>query len=907
MGLVSTVCRLLVRALPRTHQTPALDGLPEVIASLVAERRLERGWTSSAVLAASEVASLVVLIVRLQFDRLGREVTRLLTAVRRGTVPDLRVLLLVSLRDGGSSLAFVSIVSLAAGAGAAVASLNVSIRAEATSVETADRLSWVWAQRAWETGAPALVSDAHLRHLRQDANGFDGFAAVWMVSGRVTGGTSPVHVDVVRASANAFDLMDVRPAMGRLFQDGDDLPGAPWVAVLTHDFWQSHFGAAPDVIGRRIVVGVPEMEIVGVLPEGFRLPIPSVLGPYGEPSVWLPTRHAEEGQAFPHDVQAILALRRAEVMPRESRAELERLGAAADSLAYEGRGFRYVAKSIPTGSTPGLTRARGLSASALVFMLLVAFGTVGLVAGSGTARLMRTVETLRLLGGQSGRVGLLLVLDALLKGLVGAAIGVSAAAIGLRILSSAPALPAFMPVDSVRPGMLVFAASSIALGLALTYGAVRVTAFAGSGGRGVTAGRASRWMGRLLIGTQVGLTLVLLLGATAMHRALDRALAGAGGFEPDGLVAFSVYPMPNEYPDAPSRERFLSEVERRLGNHRGISSVASVSALPFSGGSTQLPAGRDRPASPLDPATFAVTEWVGFDGTLVHGSEGSPGASRVVDLNLARPGFFKAIGASVTRGREFDVADSRNSTPVVVIDQRLARALWQPGESAVGDSMWIVGAWRRVVGVVGHFPLHGPSRDVGLQAWVPQSQVLGGRISIVARTDLDLTDFGVVARAAAEAVDPGLPISDIVSVPATLLEHTEEERFVSAVISVLSALAFALAVLALAAVLGGSVARRRGEIAVRMALGGTPRQIGRLVVGDVGAAVFGGAAAGGMMLWAASLLFDPLASVGGFVPEVLPYATVMMLCAPLACLSIVYPLRRAVRTNPRETLVAPRG
>ncbi|MGI9628247.1 MAG: ABC transporter permease [Longimicrobiales bacterium] len=894
------LCRAVLGAFPKNARQGPASELPELVVRLVSDALADHGRWAAARTAGWELGGLVRSCLRAWAHSLtsilGVGRTRLISQI----VPDLRMLLLLSIRERGSTAALVSIIAVVAGAVATFATLGYSIAADSTSVSTSDRLGWIWADRRWEADPTPLVSDLHLKHLRDDSESFEGLAALWMVSGPVSGGTAPVHADVARASANFFDLLEVEPHLGRLFLTGDDHPSAPWVAVLTYDFWKTHFGGDPDIVGKRVIVGVPEMEVVGVLPEDFHFPVPDALGPYERPSVWLPTRHRFEGGTLPQDVQAILGLRKPGVTWAAAASELDGLGNQLAARRYQDRGFGYLIQGLPSAASPGLRRAFGVVAAALAGMMAVALANIFVLAKARGTNRAEAWHVIRLVGGTRKRRAWLIAVEAALTGLAGAIGGILFAVLGLALVASIPSPPAFFPAESAATWVTIVATIACAGVMSVAYG----TAGALSVLRDANRGRRRRGpisAGRALTLAHLTLALALIVGASVMDRAVRGALLGEAGFQPDGLVTFTLYPMPNAYPDGPSRERFLNQVQDRLRADPDIRAVSSASALPFSGGSTQVPASRRRPSIDVDPSQFWVAEWTGFDGALIGGAAQDEMGPRLVDLNVAQPGYFNVMGVPVVSGRGFQRGDSAAASPVAVVSESLASGMWR-GEDPVGDSLWIIGAWRRIIGVVPSAPLHGLAEGQRPQAWIPHGQVLAGRLSLVVSTDLSAETVKGLAAEAVAQVDTRVPLGAATAVQAMVRSQTAEERFMSNIVTVFSSVALALAGCALYGLLSGLVMRRRKELAVRLALGGTEGQLWLMVAKEGISLALVGSVLGGLLYALSDRALDPLAFVGGPSPQVRLYLAAAGLCVVIGLIAGVGPGRRAARTNPATLL-----
>lgn len=886
--MVKVLCGVLIRLFPASRRDAGLYELPEVITLLIRDARIDGGPTMAAVVACREVGMLGLLVVHAWADRLRDRVGRFSTRQRRRLAPDLRVALLLARRDPARSLAAVLIVAAVAGTVAAVVPIANGLRAPSNAgLPDADRLSWIWGDRPWEPTSSPLVSDLHLAHVRDRAEAFEEAAGLWMVSGRVTTAREPVHADVARVSSNFFDVVGAEAGLGRLFVDGEDVRGAPWVAVLTHDFWMRYFDGDPDVLGRTIVVGVPEMTVVGVLDEGFDFSIPGALGPYGTPGVWLPARHNFEGGTLPNDVQAILALRADEAEEEEAVRELDSLSEELDGAVYGSRGFRYRLEPLDQTGSPELAVAAGAVMGAAGLLAAVASVLLALLGASASSERHHAFRLVGVLGGGGGRA-LLHTWQAGMLGAAGAVLGLALALLLVRWLGGG---------SSGSPWLLSGLGATAVSFLTATYAAAATLHDRAVSGRGRPPRSVGRTSARVLVAVQVSGALVVLAGAALLEGRLRELRDLGGGLVPDERIAFTLYPMPDDYPDGPSRERFFDDVSERLVAHRGIDHVAATSALPLSGGSTQVPASRRRPPSNVDPDAFSVAEWTGFDGALISGEVAG---TRWIDLNVARPGFFGDDVVSLSEGRGFEVGDSLGARRTVVISTDLEAALW-PEQRAMGDSLWVVGAWREVIGIVEPIALHGMLRS-GEQAWVPHAQVLAGRMSMVVSTSMTPSEVGAVASDVVGHIDPSVPVGSPESVASMLAAQSRDARVVSRLTFALALVALLLAIAAIQALVAGIVTARRREVVLRLVLGGRRRAISWLLLREGLGPIVVGVVAGIALYGAGEGALDPLAVVGGGTPRASMWLLVIGGALAVGVVAAAIPVLGLGRASPSEVL-----
>lgn len=885
--MLGAVCAWLIRAIP--GDTSELEELPGVITTLVEEARNERGWWAAWRLGLFEVGALLLISFRGVAARVYAGPAHLLDFMRSTVRPDLRVILLLSRRDVGRTVTVVTLLGLAVVASGLVSAVSKGMTPSSVSGPHAERLSWVWGSRPWEGSASPLTSDLHLTHLRGEAESFDQVAAMWMVSGRVTTPVAPVHADVARVSANFFDLLGVEPALGRAFLEGEDSIGAPWVAVLSHTFWVEHFGADPTVLGTRIVVGVPAMTIVGVLPEGFHFDVPDALGPYGEPSVWLPARHRVAGPGLPQDVQGILARSAPDVSRARASAELAQLSGFIDGQVYSGRGFQYVVEAAERRIDPELLKTIDALSVSTYGLLGVVAGLIALLGHSTARRRRLALHLLGVIGGARLRYLSVHSIEGAVIALVGGTIGLAVSGVAWRGLEAAELLSA--PKMGVGPWGISI--SVVLLGSALYSGVAAITNAASSRQRVETGGRAVRWFPVLPVACSV----VVLLGALILDGRLRALESSGGGLEPGGRVAFTLYPMPDDYPDRHTRDHFFDRVETGLLADPRIRAVTAVSALPLSGGSSQVPVSRARPRSDVDPDAFHVAEWTGFDGALTASTAAE---TRWIDLNVARPGFFGGDGVEISRGRGFLPTDSTATGRVVILSSELERAMWG-GADAVGDSVWLVGAWRRVIGISDPIALHGLTRK-GAQAWVPHAQVVAGRMSVLVTGDIDPASVGVLASRVVQAIDPAVPVGEVAAVGEVVAGRVADGWSVARIGGLLSLISALLAGLALYTFVAEIVASRSRELAVRIVLGISRLRLGAWIVGEAVAFAAVGAALGVVLYAASDRLFDPMSIVGGGLPGPMTFVALAAGVGIVGSIAALLPAARAARTDVASVL-----
>ena len=289
---------------------------------------------------------------------------------------------------------------------------------------------------------------------------------------------------------------------------------------------------------------------------------------------------------------------------------------------------------------------------------------------------------------------------------------------------------------------------------------------------------------------------------------------------------------------------------------------------------------------------------MGFDGALTGDDVGG---FPLVDLNVAQPGFFRAMEVPVLSGREFTGGDSEMGDPVVVIGRGLVTRLWA-GADPIGDTLWVVGRWRRVVGVVPHTLLHGLAVSERPQAWVPHAQVLAGRMTLVMATVLPADSIRELAATVVGKVDPDVPVGQVLSVESMIRARTAEERFVSAIVTAFSVVSLLLAGFAVYGLMSAVVTSRRREIGIRIAMGGSGPRLGRTVALEAAGVALIGVAFGSALYALVDTTLDPLAFVGAPPPDLGLYMTAASVCLLIGSVAGLGPAIRAAKTDPARLL-----
>ena len=707
----------------------------------------------------------------------------------------------------------------------------------------------------------------------------------------LTGGAEPVRLTALETTAAFFDVFGVPALYGRVYTAAVDSPRGPRIAVVSEGMWKQHLGSDTGVVGRTIRLNGLPMTVVGVMPAMFAHP--------PNPDLWVlapqevPTSPvAIEGDALAdREVQyfEVVARLRPEVTLVQANDDLRTIGERL-SREHSTTNERESAGAIPFHESlvGNMRTALLVLLGAVGFVLLIACANVAsLLLARGAAR-RREFAVRTALGAARGRLVRQLLTESLVLAAAGGALGLLVAYWGVAVLLAlAPeSIPRLADVR-VDPRVTLFAAAaSVCVGL--LFGIVpafhgargEVTAALKDGGRTGTA--RTRMQNVLVIG-EVALALVLLIGAGLMLASFARLRAVDPGFTVRNLVVVGV-PLPQARYDNLAQRRFYSQLFERLREDPTTARSALVFPTPFGGANAS-------------------------GGYTVEGAPPQSRADRTVaQLGSVSPGYFQTMGIALLRGRDVALTDTDDRPNVAVINQTMADRDW-PGGDPIGKRVAIGGdpadpqSWITVVGVVAD------SKRADLQAgpqpalYLPHGQFTLPYMGVVVRSDAGETAIASAVRAAVQTLDTELPIEEVETVDRILERVTGQPRFRAFLIASFAGAALLLAGVGLYGLISYTVAQRAPEIGVRLALGATPAQVGRQVLGQgMGLAATGVALGLGAAVAATRLLDGLLYSISATDPRL--YAALAALLLLIAALACYVPARRAMRVDPMTALRA---
>ena len=799
---------------------------------------------------------------------------------------DLRYALRVLLRSPAFTSMAILTLALGIGATTAIFSLVYAVLLAPLPYANPDRLV-----RVWETSPQGdtrnVVSSGNVTDWQERARSFavlGAHGAPYPLT--LTGEGDPARIVTLAAQPQVMRALNVPPALGRTFTERDAVEGD--VALVSHGFWQTRYGSDPGVLGRRVTLDDVPYTIVGVMPSGFAFPTESV-------ELWMPITEGgfDPTERTSHNY-SVLARLEPDVTVEAAQADMTAVAAQiAREHPPEMTGWSARVVPLHADLTRNVDALFWVLLGGVIVVLLIACGNLAnLLLARAVAR-QREMAVRGALGAGRGRIlRQLLTESGLLAGL-GAVGALALAPLLLRVLMSvAPGNIPLLNRATIDLRMLAFTAVA-ALGCALLFGltpAIRASrsdllSALRSGRDGAAAGQ-----GRLrsaLLTAQVALSVVLLVSAGLFVRSFRALQTTELRFNPDGLVLMDVDLPSERYPETPEHLTFYDQLLDRVAALPGVTAVAGTSQPPGSG---------------VD-MTFSFA---------IEGRVPSNPSGREDDepLHAVTPGYFEVLGRRMVRGRVFDANDRADATPVVIINESLARKHWPEGD-AVGQRMaFRVGEtpWREIVGVVEDARLRSPDAPPGPAIYIPFGQKRWTWFTwttVVARTAPGTDPLAITEglRRALLELDPLLPPLSITTVEGAFRKNTAPRTFAMTLVGGFGSLALILSVVGLYGLITYTVTRQRREIGVRIALGANAGNVvGGVLKHTLGLTV-AGAAVGVLGALVAGRFIQGLL-FGVSAVDVTTYLITVALVMAVALVTALLPASRAARTDPVGALAS---
>ena len=719
---------------------------------------------------------------------------------------------------------------------------------------------------------------------KQQATTLEGFGTTTIATMILSDGDKPDRYLGAFITADAFSFLGVQPILGRTFRADEDQQRAAPVALLGYEAWKTHFGSDANVVGRVVTINGKRVTIVGVMPRGWRFPEASDL--------WMPLQVEEKENPRGNFNFACFAKMKPGITIEQARAELEAIAvriAADHPQTNTGASVRvrlFREEAVRDSKTLTL-----LLMGAVLFVHLIACANVAnLLLARGASR-AREIGIRLALGAGRRVIMRQLLAESLVLGIVGSGLGLVLAVWGIDLVMRA--IPVEVPywIRFDFDWRVFSFALALGLGSAILFGlfpalqASRpqlVDAIKEGGRSGVGGGKGQRVRNGLVV-VEVALALVLLVGAGLTLRSFLKLQATEVGVDPSHILTFRVGLPPTQFKQEDAG-RFFAALMPQMASIPGVESCAATSSLAASGN-------------------------VGVSALIL---ESEPEPRQLQNARMAHslsitPGYFETCHIRLMRGRDFTVADNKDSERVVLIDDLGARK-WFPNSDPIGHQLALLDKlgdppkWATIVGVV-HNVIYDrltERRDFPC-VYVAQYQNPDWFMSVMLRTKTDPADFANLARAAVLAVNNEIPIYKVKTMDQVVLESFWDRRFFGTLFTVFAGLALFLAAIGLYGVIAYSVRQRTQEIGVRMALGAQTGDVLRLVTGHGIRLIVLGLAIGVVFaFFLTKLLQGNLEGIS--VHDPLSFGVVSGVLLIVGLLACYLPARTATQLDPVEAL-----
>jgi putative ABC transport system permease protein len=806
------------------------------------------------------------------------------------SLQDLRYAWRALAKAPGFSAAVIVTLALGIGINAAIFSVVHAMLLAPLPYRDADRLVFVWSDMT-DAGYPrAPLSGPELKDLRERSTTCSAFAAIWSNTAALTGEGDPEQLRIGFVTADFFDVLGARPALGRTFRREDAAPGAHPTILLAWSVFQRRYAADPSLVGRDILINDNAATVIGVLPRDFRLLLPPDSAVPDDLQGWRPfgpnLERSPRGQQF----LRVIGRMRPGTTVSQARDDISAIARQISREFTEYGSAGRIFNTVPLHDDavreirPALL---ALFAGVGILLLIACVNVASLLIARAAAR--RTETALRLaLGASRSRLGQQFVIEGVLLAVLGGAAGLAA---GYGLLRGLVALrpDALSRIEMSRFDLPVLV---FTLAMALLWGFlfslaplvevsnVHLAPALQRQGRGASGRIRYRTRAGLVV-MQLGLSTVLLVSAGLLVRAFVHIQRVDPGFRAAGILTFRVAVPFQRYAGRAEFNTFSRELERTLLSVPGVSAVGAISHLPFD----ELP------------------NWGG--GYVPETSVDRTNAPNA-DYRTVTPGLFETLGVRLVEGRAF-TEDDQDGNPVVIVDQRLAARMW-PGRSPLGQHLIVDPGSDgtptvkvTVVGMVRHLRLRSLVADLTEQIFFPERLVVRNPMAYVVRADREPASLTADIRAAIGRLDPRLPIYDVRPLETYVASARATRRFTMLLAAAFALVALVLACVGVYGVLSYAVARRRHEFGVRLALGAAPARVVREVMREGLALAVAGCAAGLVLAAISSrLLGSQLYGVGPRDPLTFGAGAVVLgVSAAMACW---VPARRATAVSPMEAL-----
>ena len=799
---------------------------------------------------------------------------------------DLRYTVRTLRRDAGFATFAILIAGLGIGATATVFSVVNTLILRPLPFAEPDRLVWI-ANRDISGLSGQTTQVGHMLDLRQRTQSLSAIAGYFAFYGvgdnLLSGKGEPERLSGVPVSDNFFDVLGVRPQLGRVFNAHESVWNGPKAVLLGHGLWQRRFNSDPAIVGTSLTLNGQPHTVVGVLPASFDFA--SVFAPGSHFELYFPFPLSQETTRW-GNTMAMIGRLKPGMTSAQAQAEIRTLAGQITAENPQRNSFQGNVKPLAEHVGGRIRLAVWVLAGAVAMVMLIVCANLSNLLLARTASRQKEIAIRSALGAGRRRLLTQMLTEGIVLSCSGALLGIVLAIGGTRALArlDAVSIPLLRDVrtDATALGFTLAVAivTGIVFGLApaLQAGGPGLTSALKDATRGSTEGRRRSWVRNALVVSEIALACVLLVGAGLLIRSLMRVLEVDMGFQPARAATIRVDPDRRRYTTLEQRNAYFDEVLRLVKQMPGVETAAITDALPL---------GRNR-------------TW----GAGAKGVTYERGRFPTAFVRIVTDGYPAAMGIPLRAGHDISASDTPATEPVIMINETMARTVF-PGQDPIGK--YIMGGCakeRRIIGVVGDVRHLALEQSSGNEMYIPMRQC-GDQSSadLVVRSTLPPSQLAGTIRAGLRPIAANLPGNDFRTLQQLVDKSVSPRRFLVLLLGGFAVFALVLASLGIYGLISYSVSQRTQEIGIRMALGASAREVqSRIIMQTLRLAaigiVLGTIASWAMVQGARSLLFgvtprDP----GTFLGMLLVLMVVALVAGYL-------PARRASRIDPMVALRA---
>ena len=785
----------------------------------------------------------------------------------------------------------IAVLTLALGIGANTAIFSVvnELLLRPLPYRDAERIVMLW--EVTPTGRHQnTTSRANFRAWRAQNTSYENVAAFTDQRFNLTGDGEPEELSVQMATPELFKVLGVEPLIGRTFLSDDD--GKPPVAVLSYGLWQRRFGGQASVIGRPITLSGIQFTVIGVMPANFQFHIKQRSGTGRPAEVWtiLPMTVGPGANERGRFLSVVGRLKDG-VTVDHAGAELRTIEARlSDEVPQFNKNYSAEVLPLREQFFGNVRRPLWLMLGAVGFVLLIACANVAnLLLSLATSR-EKEIAVRAALGARRIRIVRQLLTESLLLALLGSALGLGFAWLGIKALMlispkdlvSLQSVSINMTVLLWTLGVSILTGIIFGLAPALHISRLNLNDSLKDGGKS-ESGQASgsRRLRSALVVSEIALAVVLLASAGLLIRSFIRLQQVDRGFNTDNVLTMVVRLPDAKYPDDPQVVAFFNQALEKVRQLPAVRSAGMVNFLPLYGGLGSS-TGFKIPGRPEPP----------------------PGQGPSTDVRVVDSEYFSAMDIPLLRGRNFTADELREPRQKILINDALARTYFG-SEDPIGQrldvAMFEKPTPAEIIGVVGNVRYDSLVDESPPAVYFPHPDLAYSFMTLVVRTDGDPAAIAPAIQREIRTLDPNQPVSDVRTMNQVMSEWVSRSRFNTLLLGLFAGLATLLSAVGIFGVMNYSVALRTRELGLRLAVGAQPRQVLLLVLKQgflltIVGVVLGLAAAFALTRLLSGLLFG----IGAV--DVTTFATISLLLVVVSLLACYLPARRAMRIDPLKAL-----